>query len=45
MAESGASEVAQKTRKVLIAVDASEESTYALDWALENVIKPETGAS
>lgn len=43
MAE-GTPEVAPKIRKVLIAVDSSEESKYALDWALENVVKPDTGA-
>lgn len=40
MAEGAAEASAKKIRKVLIAVDPSDESTYALTWALENVVQP-----
>lgn len=31
-------DVAAKERKILVAVDESEESTYALSWCIENII-------
>lgn len=31
-------DVAAKERKILVAVDESEESTYALSWCVENII-------
>eukprot|EP00475_Leptophrys_vorax_P038160 TRINITY_DN6678_c0_g1_i1.p2 TRINITY_DN6678_c0_g1~~TRINITY_DN6678_c0_g1_i1.p2 ORF type:complete len:176 (-),score=10.32 TRINITY_DN6678_c0_g1_i1:520-1047(-) len=31
----------RKSRKILVAVDPSDEASYALKWALENVIQPD----
>ncbi|CDP18238.1 unnamed protein product [Coffea canephora] len=33
-----ASEVAEKERKILVAVDEGEESSYALSWCLSNIV-------
>ena len=33
------------TMKVVVAVDASEESLHALSWALDNVVRTHPGAS
>ncbi|KAM3278125.1 hypothetical protein ACQJBY_045780 [Aegilops geniculata] len=33
------------TMKVVVAVDASEESLHALSWALDHVVRPHPGAS
>ncbi|XP_009630150.1 universal stress protein A-like protein isoform X2 [Nicotiana tabacum] len=35
-------DVAAKARKILVAVDESEESTYALSWCIENIITGNT---
>ena len=40
MAEGTDTATAASGRRVLIAVDPSEESKYALKWSLENIIKP-----